>query len=153
MKITLLRHCEIESGNQYNSDFVLSDYGLRQASGLPYELTEQYTAIYSSPLIRAIETACHMARKNKIGVSIVDGLGDIAYKGRSFDDVRPLCWLAYNEILNVHKDNKDANILIVTHGFPIQVIVSKSIGCEENQINCNRGRYIKLETVGNNERV
>ncbi len=84
VKLILARHGEtvwnVEKIYRGRKDVNLDEVGIRQAELLGNYLSNwELTTIYSSPLRRAIETANIIARYQKIGVHVADGLIDINY--------------------------------------------------------------------------
>ena len=84
VKLILARHGEtvwnVEKIYRGRKDVNLDEVGIKQAELLGNYLSNwELTTIYSSPLRRAIETANIIARYQKIGVHVADGLIDINY--------------------------------------------------------------------------
>jgi len=84
VKLILARHGEtlwnVEKIYRGRSDVVLDEVGIKQAELLGKYLTNYgLAAIYSSPLKRALDTANIIARYQKIGVQITEGLIDFDY--------------------------------------------------------------------------
>jgi len=83
-KLILARHGEtmwnIEMIYRGRMDINLDEVGIKQAELLGKYLSNWgLEAIYSSPLSRAIDTANIIARYQKIGVHIAEGLIDFDY--------------------------------------------------------------------------
>ena len=83
-KLILARHGEtvwnVEKIYRGRADVNLDEVGIKQAELLDKYLSNwELEAIYSSPLRRAIDTANIIARYQKIGVHIVEGLIDFDY--------------------------------------------------------------------------
>ena len=95
MKLLLARHAEsawnAERRFQGRTDVGLSDMGREQAAALARALAGgRVGAIYSSPLVRARETAEIVARERGLTVTLVDELRELslgAWEGRTVDDV------------------------------------------------------------------
>ena len=95
MKLLLARHAEsawnAERRFQGRTDVGLSDMGCLQAAALARALAGgRVGAIYSSPLVRARETAEIVARERGLTVTLVDELRELslgAWEGRTVDDV------------------------------------------------------------------
>lgn len=95
-EIVVVRHGETEwnVGEIYRGriDINLDELGIKQAELLgEYLSNAKLDAIYSSPLRRALDTANIIARHQKIGVQVVDGLIDFGYgewQGLSEQEVR-----------------------------------------------------------------
>jgi broad specificity phosphatase PhoE len=82
--LILVRHGEtvwnVEKIYRGRADVNLDEVGIKQAELLSKYLSNwELEAIYSSPLRRAIDTANIIARYQKIGVHIVEGLIDFDY--------------------------------------------------------------------------
>ena len=103
--------------------------------------------IYSSNYVRTIETAKYLAERKKLDINVVSDLGerkfgihsqgelpdgferkqllDEDYKigdGESQKEVRDRM---YNALINILNDNKDKNILIVSHATAISYLLKK----------------------------
>jgi broad specificity phosphatase PhoE len=83
-ELILARHGEtvwnIEKVYRGRTDVNLDEVGIKQAELLGRHLGNwELEAIYSSPLRRALDTANTIARYQKIGVNIVEGLIDFDY--------------------------------------------------------------------------
>jgi len=95
VKLLLARHAEsawnAERRFQGRTDVGLSDMGREQAAALARALAGgRVGAIYSSPLVRARETAEIVARERGLTVTLVDELRELslgAWEGRTVDDV------------------------------------------------------------------
>ena len=84
VELILARHGEtvwnVEKIYRGRADVNLDEVGIKQAELLDKYLSNwELEAIYSSPLRRAIDTANIIARYQKIGVHIVEGLIDFDY--------------------------------------------------------------------------
>ena len=98
MDITLIRHGETPWNSlgkvQGQADIPLSDLGIQQAQKLHFQMQSQlstYTAIYTSPMQRASQTAHILQGSSKIPIIADDrlnsrNLGD--YSGRTLEDIR-----------------------------------------------------------------
>ena len=104
-KIILARHGEtawnVEKIYRGRTDVSLDEVGIKQAELLGKYLSNwEVEAIYSSPLKRALDTANIIARYQKIGVLIAEGLIDFDYgkwQSLSEQEVKRLYPTLYNE--------------------------------------------------------
>jgi len=83
-KLILARHGEtvwnVEKVYRGRTDVNLDEVGIKQAELLgKYLSNQELEAIYSSPLRRALDTANIVARYQKIGVHVAEGLIDFNY--------------------------------------------------------------------------
>ena len=111
MNLILIRHGETDWNRlgrcQGVADIVLNDNGRKQARELGHSLKDhEITAVYSSHLKRAYETAEHIASHHDLEVIIEDGLhemdqGDL--EGLSFPDIRD----RYAEVLKKWRDSPE----------------------------------------------
>ncbi len=111
MNLILIRHGETDwnrSGRcQGVADIVLNDNGKRQARELAESLKDhKITAIYSSHLKRALETAKHIAGHHNLDVRVEPGLhemnqGDL--EGLTFPDIRD----RYAEVLKKWRESPE----------------------------------------------
>ncbi|MDO9465043.1 MAG: alpha-ribazole phosphatase [bacterium] len=137
------------------TDVELNKEGIIQAGLASKRLEkENIYRIYSSSLKRAFKTAEIIAKPHRISIELKEDLREINFgnwEGLSFQEIRMSCphefseWqnnimgftmpqgesilelkrrveTAFNEILNSAKEN---NVVIVTHGGPIRIILSK----------------------------
>jgi broad specificity phosphatase PhoE len=84
VKLILARHGEtvwnVEKIYRGRTDVNLDEVGIKQAELLGKHLSNlELEAVYSSPLRRALDTANVIARYQKIGVHIAEGLTDLNY--------------------------------------------------------------------------
>ncbi|MHC9544082.1 MAG: histidine phosphatase family protein [Vulcanimicrobiota bacterium] len=95
-EIYLIRHGETELNRKElfrgRMDVPLNDCGRLQAESAALALSSvRLTAVYSSPLKRAAETAAPLAAQNGISVTVLEGLNDVDcgdWEGRSVQEVR-----------------------------------------------------------------
>ena len=95
-RILLIRHGQTEWNRQQvfrgRAEIPLSNVGIEQAIALAERLAnEPISAVYSSPLARALITAEHVAGPHGLQPHRVEGLIDVnfgAWEGRSHKDVR-----------------------------------------------------------------
>lgn len=109
LTLYLVRHGQTDCSLQNRMcgsgvDIPLNDTGMRMAAALGDVLGgEQWDAIYSSPLLRAQQTAAPLAQRAGLPVRIEDGLREIAYgawEGQLGDAVQreqPDAWRAWGE--------------------------------------------------------
>jgi broad specificity phosphatase PhoE len=107
-KLILARHGEtewnIEKIYRGRTDVSLDEVGIKQAELLGRYLSNwELEAIYSSPLKRALDTANIIARYQKVGVHVAEGLIDFNYgewQSLSEQEVKRLYPTIHNEWLN-----------------------------------------------------
>jgi broad specificity phosphatase PhoE len=95
-RILLIRHGQTKWNRQQvfrgRADIPLSNVGIEQATALAERLAnEPISAVYSSPLARALVTAEHVARPHGLRPHRVEGWTDIsfgAWEGRLHEDVK-----------------------------------------------------------------
>ncbi|MGE5592202.1 MAG: histidine phosphatase family protein [Betaproteobacteria bacterium] len=96
MKIILIRHGQTRWNKEEvfrgRADIPLDETGLAQAEATARALAHvEIAAVYSSPLARAHETACAIARPHGLEVQLVDGFTDIdcgAWEGLPVEEAR-----------------------------------------------------------------
>jgi len=157
-RLVLVRHGEtlqnVAGITQGWSDSALSEKGRRQVRALARRL-QQYapTAIYSSPLGRAISTAEEIAAATGLEVQTVDGLREMNYggwEGQSFLDIRrndldlyhrwaadPDCPCpgdgeSHNDVLRRMQDAiaslDSPRPIVVAHGTSIRIVATFFLG-------------------------
>jgi broad specificity phosphatase PhoE len=107
-KLILARHGEtvwnVEKIYRGRTDVNLDEVGIKQAELLGKYLSNwELEAIYSSPLKRALDTANIIARYQKVGVHVAEGLIDFDYgewQSLSEQEVKRLYPTLHNEWLN-----------------------------------------------------
>jgi len=107
-KLILARHGEtvwnVEKIYRGRTDVNLDEVGIKQAELLGKYLSNwELEAIYSSPLQRALDTADIIARYQKVGVYVAEGLIDFDYgkwQSLSEQEVKRLYPTLHNEWLN-----------------------------------------------------
>ena len=183
LRVYIIRHAQT-SWNQDrriqggNSDTILNDEGARQCQCLAERLKEEkVTAVYSSPLSRAMSTArviadCHglpvtaEPDLREIDCGTMEGVpiteigkrlqqlvkmdkeGDFLFKacgGESLDELQKRAWGAILRMAEKHKDEKDGNIVVVTHYFVISAIICAVLNLPATQL----GRFRIGETSVN----
>jgi broad specificity phosphatase PhoE len=95
LRILIIRHAETEWNRlrrvQGVSDIPLNERGVAQAEALGHRLAvEPLRAIYSSPLLRARQTAEAIARTHGIAVEILPGIAEFnqgTFEGKAFGDL------------------------------------------------------------------
>lgn len=141
-------------------DIPLNDAGTRMAGALGAVLGgERWDAIYSSPLLRARQTAEPLARRTGLPVQIEDGLREIAYgawDGRLEDEVQrqqPDAWRAWGEdparngppggenavqlaarvvpaIDDIRRQHGDGRVIVFAHKATIRIVVCALLGID-----------------------
>jgi broad specificity phosphatase PhoE len=152
-QLILVRHGETDHNvagiAQGWNDSALSERGERQVRALAERLKESgVTAIYSSPLGRALATANVLAEATGLPVTVLDELREMSYgtwEGRSFMDVRSVDEEAYQRWINdaeapcpegeSHADVRrrlerafammtTARPVVITHGTAIRISIT-----------------------------
>lgn len=158
-EIYLIRHCEAQ-GNvlrqlQGVTDALVSDLGKKQLKALSKRFENvKLDAVYSSPLLRAYETACAVADNKGIEVTKVDGLieldcgvleakpfaeifaegtelGDIWYNHpeefapQNGETMRAGYERIWQTVLKLAKENKGKTIAAASHGGVLRCLLSR----------------------------
>jgi alpha-ribazole phosphatase/probable phosphoglycerate mutase len=176
--VYLARHGESDwnAANRFqgHSDRPLTDLGRRQADALAELVAqENVDAIYSSPLIRALETARIVAARTGLEVTELDGLREVdtgSWSGLSRAEVQERFpegferWIAggsgwedgetYEEmgervlraIRAIAAAHPNGRVLVVSHGGPIRAVQSAAEGIELHE-------YRRLRPVEPNARL
>jgi broad specificity phosphatase PhoE len=158
--ILLARHGETdwnrEGRFQGYADPPMNDNGRAQAAALAAELTDvELTAVYSSPLRRAFETAELLAAPHRLAPVAVEALREVdvgSWQGLTRDDVETRFpeqfarWLDYGQgwedgesydemsrrvvaaLVQVAAAHDGTRILAVTHGGPIRAVIAFANG-------------------------
>lgn len=93
MKLILIRHAESEMSGRYlgHTDPPLSDRGQAQATALAHRLAgERLSALYASPLQRALDTAQTIAAPHRLEVKVVAALAELDFgdwDGLSYEEI------------------------------------------------------------------
>ena len=159
-KIVLVRHGETdwnrENRFQGHADTELNEAGREQARMLALELAgETFRAAYSSPLLRAHETASILAASLDLEVESADELMEVdvgSWSGLTRTDIEARFpdgfnrWLEYGHgwddgesyeelgervisgLLRIAARHPDGNVLAVTHGGPIRSALAAAEG-------------------------
>lgn len=130
----IARHCEIELYERSESNSPLNLLGRLQAERMAEEISKLGTVcrIHTSPLIRAIETSCYIARATHAPVITDYYLADLNYDGYGVDEVKLRSLKALESIMN--DGIGDLIQVIVTHGWPIQCMIAKMKGNTEPDV-------------------
>lgn len=153
--IYLLRHCKASS---QEFDAHLTEDGKREAKKLVRLLkTLDIEMIYSSPMIRAIETVEPFAAEETIEVNLADDLQERVLSENPLDDWKDVLqksfldfdfkigdaessYAAQNRILDfIDQLNKNKNYLLVSHGN----LISLLIHFYDNQFGFNESMNMK----------
>jgi len=169
MKLYLVRHGETELNKQYRyigrTDVGLSAEGKRQAEALAeYLKAEGITAIYSSDLKRAAQTAGIIAKPLSINIKLTKDLREIDFgdwEGLTYAEIDALdheyfqSWMndpvavaipggerwdrfehrVLRAVESIVEHEKDGNVIAVSHGGPIRIIMT--------HLNGDDGEYFK----------
>lgn len=147
-----------------SNDIELAEEGIVQAKKLADRLkNEKIDLFFSSGLKRAYKTASIVAEVHNNQVKILDEFGEInfgCFEGLKFSEIKEkyeevlsvwretphlakipdgetiveLKERALNKLLEIIKDNGDKNILIVSHGITIKVLVAALMGIDLGNI-------------------
>ena len=162
MRIILVRHGETiwnrERRCQGSTDTELTPLGLKQAEELAQHLgQEQISALYSSPLKRARQTAQLIARPHRLPVEIRAGLREMdqgGLEGKTFAELREeyaefmarwrenpvglklpngesldeLQERAWGEIERIRQEHSDGQLVVVSHQMAIITIICRFLG-------------------------
>lgn len=135
--MVLVRHGEILDSEEYQGEYPLSPQGLAEVAKVARSIANiGGSSLYSSPLIRAIETACYIARALRLPIQVTPDIAEYDPSIESWDDMRERC----RSFLGAVEDRA----IVVTHGGPIQCMVSILTGVDERDVVCNQGEYIHL---------
>ena len=158
--IVLVRHGETDwnrdSRFQGHADIPLNEAGRGQARGLALELKgESFSAVYSSPLLRAPETATILVARRGLDVEPAAALMEVdvgSWSGLTRDQVEARFpdgfqrWLDYGHgwddgetydelgtrvvsgLKRIARSHPDTTVLAVTHGGPIRSALAASAG-------------------------
>ncbi|MBE0479709.1 MAG: histidine phosphatase family protein [Dehalococcoidia bacterium] len=96
MRIILVRHGETRWNREHRiqglADLDLNETGRKQAQALAEALrNERVSAIYTSPLRRAMDTAAAIARYHPVEMTVLDGLKELdagEVDGMTYDEMR-----------------------------------------------------------------
>ncbi len=129
-------------------DYPLTKKGKKEIEYLAKTLSEiKISAIYCSPVFRAVETARILAGPHKLGVQTVEDLTEaklkrefVGKKGRkrilttpgAFDETYPELQERVVRSIDYIKNQASGNVIVVSHGDPItallQYVVERKIG-------------------------
>lgn len=159
MKLYLLRHGETswnkEDRMAYNKNLVLNDTGIKQAQDISKEIEKiNYDFIFSSPFIRAIQTA-EIVNVKKFPIIIDDRLAErnagildgvkcseinfdeffnynlnVEYEGA--ENIKDFCKRVWSFLDDVKIKYKDKTILVVSHTIVIRAIKAYLLGIPGN---------------------
>jgi broad specificity phosphatase PhoE len=167
VEIVLVRHgatdWNLQGRCQGSSDRELSEAGIRQAGQIADLLgTEEISAVYSSQLRRALQTAELISRRHDLPVLIEEDLRELDHgelEGLTFNEIKSryaeflIRWRsepadirvpggerltdvaerAWNRLNQIMQRHPDAKrILVVSHNFPILGIVCRITGTHLN---------------------
>lgn len=124
----LIPHGHAEDGGQSlagrGAGVTLDAEGRQQADALAQALTwVPLSAVYSSPLERAVETAHPLANDHGLDVHVRPALTDT--NGESLADVQRR---VFDELMTLAKSHQGETIAIVTHTEPIRCVLASLSG-------------------------
>ena len=162
LRLLLVRHAETawnrERRYQGRTDTPLSEAGLVQAEQAGRAMAASgLTAVYSSPLRRARETAAAIARPHGLDVRVTEAFGEIHFgrwEGLTLDEARALDPAFYDEWLSaphslvppggealndlraralaglesLRGEHGDATVCLVTHSMVARVLILEALG-------------------------
>lgn len=178
MQIILVRHgatdWNLQGRCQGSSDRHLSEVGVRQAEQIAERLRcEELTAVYSSGLLRARQTAEHISRPHGLPIIIEDAVRELDHgdlEGLTFNEIKSsygdflVRWRsepaeicvpggerladvaerAWDGLNRIARQHGEAErIVIVSHNFPILGIV-----CRVTDTHLNNYRTFHLDPCG-----
>ena len=157
-KILLIRHAQatgnIEGVFQGHLDSGITDVGFKQLESLSERMKDiEFDAIYSSPLIRARETANAANKYHQLPITFFDELMEINggdWEGIPFDSIpelypelseiwenepynfeaingetmRDVCYRMVDTIGKIAQDNEGKTVCVVSHGCAIRNYIS-----------------------------
>jgi len=119
--VYVLRHAQPSAGDMPNRDRPLTDFGHAQAEALvPYLSTLQFTAVYTSPFVRAVQTIRPFCQAS--GISAIER-EDLRESGADelLPQVRERMVGAVQSIVDAHPGDR---VLVCTHGGNIWGLIS-----------------------------
>ncbi len=166
-RVLLIRHGETvwnaEMKFQGHRDVPLSDNGIKQAKALAERLNKQeISAVYSSDLGRAIQTAGEIALSRGMEVKALPGLREINFgrwEGMTFKEIKKdypvllkkwwenplstrlpdgeclsdLVDRVTGELKQIISSHANQQVAVVCHGGPIRALVATVLGMDLNQ--------------------
>lgn len=124
------------------TDPPLSDEGLEQARRTgEFLAASALDAVYSSPLLRARQTAEAIAKPHGLNAQIVDDLIEVdvgAWEGRSWEEIRKTDAEAYRAFMN------DASVNPYLGGENLQTVLARAGPALEKLMQENLGRSIAV---------
>lgn len=156
--VFLIRHGEI---GDYSFDSPLNKKGKQQANELAARLEflkDEVNVIYSSPLLRAVETALIVSKKiNKkiVKVHYLSEFGKDFWRSNVFSKSFWVNYKKYRNVVNVFdkilEKNTGDKIIIIAHGNVIRGILRQKMGlsfADSGNININHCYSTLLEFNG-----
>ncbi|GEM_PF-5382919 len=125
------RHAECEGNREYGlprDDSPLTRRGLVQArAAANYASGKGITAVYSSPLLRALRTAEILAEKSGCPITVLDDLAELNFEeDESHESLRARVEKAYEKITG----SGNGTAAIVAHQIVNQMLVAVATGLE-----------------------
>lgn len=159
--VILVRHGEsITNAKNIVSDlfdkYPLTERGIKQVQKIATELKDlKIDAIVTSPIIRAKETAMIIAEKLSMDFATDERLREIRmgkFNEKNISEVPKFTyeskelepWSAIDERMIAIMNSYSGNVLLISHGFPIRVLVSHYLGFNEDE---SYGIYINFASV------
>ncbi len=159
--VILVRHGEsITNAMNIVSDlfdkYPLTEKGILQAQKIANELKNlKIDAIVSSPILRARETATIIAEKLSLNFTIDERLREIRmgkFNEKNISEVPKFTyetdalepWIAIEDRMLGVMNSYSGNVILISHGFPIRVVVAHYLGLKEDE---SYGIYINFATV------
>ncbi|MGH3018758.1 MAG: histidine phosphatase family protein [Gaiellaceae bacterium] len=167
-RVVLVRHAETEEsarGRCYGQlDVRLSPQGLRQAQALAGALADHpFTAVYTSPLARALDTARPIAAAQGIEPTVLEALAELDFgelEGLRYDEIeaqRPDLFRAWMDepagvrfpggegladlrarvlpaLAEIRARHEGQAVAVVAHGGVLRVALAEALGLEDGAL-------------------
>ncbi|MBW2077399.1 MAG: histidine phosphatase family protein [Deltaproteobacteria bacterium] len=145
-RVYLVRHGQTEWNRELRfrgrADIALNENGHKQARAIAHALKDNgITAIYTSPLMRSIETARPTAAVSNTEITTVQGLIDINYgewEGLAYDEVRQ----RYAELYRQWEERPD--LVTFPKGESLDEVRSRAFSAFTEIVGENRGKSILI---------
>ncbi len=146
--VLFVRHGESESNvkNVLTDDlsgYPLTDIGIRQAENIGKEIaTVSPSAIYTSPVQRAVETASiisdfcglipvHDPRLRELGMGSLNNQSTLKFSHSSPGSSGVERWVSIASRMKEFLETSEGIVIAVSHAYPIKVIISELLGVFE----------------------
>jgi len=190
MRLYLVRHGETELNKEFRfigrTDVGLSESGISQAKSVAEHLSEKkIKAVYSSDMLRAVQTAEIITEPFGLNVKLLEGLREIdfgSWEGLTYYEIEEMdgdhlaAWIEDPMNINIPKgetwehfesrvleavnriikEEKDGEVIIVSHGGPIKLLVSHYYGRDPEFFNSfwpSPGKMSAVEIRGDEAQI